>query len=186
MRQEKDNYKVAMSELRESIKPEHIPFLDQIDRYTGELRRQAGTLRSRIDELQGTVDSQRGKINDLARFQDKVASLEKQLASGKKEREQLAGEIQEVRQLMPEWQEIDDAKSAFVKVKAKCMNCGLHFVLCTVEPERHGAATIHCPECGQHRGYFMVWQEVPKEILICQLVPGHDQLVGVKLPKQAS
>ena len=86
MKKEKNDYQTAMSEFRESIKPEHGRFLDQIDRYTGELRRQAGTLRSRIDELQGTVDSQRGKINDLARFQDRVTSLEKQLASGKKSR----------------------------------------------------------------------------------------------------
>jgi hypothetical protein len=52
---------------------------------------------------------------------------------------------------------VNDA--TYTKIKAKCLNCSLHFVLCTWYPERHSAASLHCPECGQHSGEFLVWSE---------------------------
>ena len=45
------------------------------------------------------------------------------------------------------------------QIKAKCLDCGLHFVICTEHPDQHGAKTIYCPECGQHDGNYVVWHE---------------------------
>ena len=57
------------------------------------------------------------------------------------------------------------------QIKAKCLRCGLHFVICTWHPERHTADTITCPECGQKDGMYCVWEEkVPDPIFT--VVPG--------------
>lgn len=61
------------------------------------------------------------------------------------------------------------------RVKAKCMQCSLHFLLCTWSPEQHSASTLHCPECGQHAGNFMVWREQAPGYIF-ETVPGkHDE-----------
>jgi hypothetical protein len=49
--------------------------------------------------------------------------------------------------------------ATYYRVKAKCLVCSLHFVLCSWHPERHNAKSLHCPECGQHEGQFLTWQE---------------------------
>lgn len=49
--------------------------------------------------------------------------------------------------------------ASYTRVKAKCLHCSLHFVLCSWSPERHNAKSLYCPECGQHEGQFMVWTE---------------------------
>ena len=59
----------------------------------------------------------------------------------------------------------------FIQVRAKCMECGLHFTVHTWYPERHVGTTLYCPECGQHEQRFMTWvAEVEGEIF--QHVPG--------------
>jgi hypothetical protein len=47
----------------------------------------------------------------------------------------------------------------YTRIKAKCLDCTLHFTLCTWFPQRHHAGSLHCPECGQRRGHFLVWSE---------------------------
>jgi hypothetical protein len=64
-----------------------------------------------------------------------------------------------------------DSTPTYTRVKAKCLDCTLHFVLCTWHPERHSPLSLHCPECGQHRGRFLVWRE-PAVGSICAEVPG--------------
>ncbi len=59
----------------------------------------------------------------------------------------------------------------YTRVKAKCLACALHFVVCTLRPDRHTAASLYCPECGQHDGDFLVWRQ-PTEGFISQEVPG--------------
>jgi len=59
------------------------------------------------------------------------------------------------------------------RVKAKCLNCSLHFMLCTWKPARHCAASLFCPECGQHNGNFLVWREEVPSGVIYEEVPGH-------------
>ena len=60
-------------------------------------------------------------------------------------------------------------------VKAKCLACGLHFVLCTDRPTAHTRASLHCPECGQASGAFLVWLEEASGF-IWQQVPGNAEL----------
>ena len=62
--------------------------------------------------------------------------------------------------------------STYTRIKAKCLNCSLHFVLCSWHPERHTAASLFCPECGQHEGQFMLWTERVSGAVV-QEVPGN-------------
>ena len=66
---------------------------------------------------------------------------------------------------------MDEVKARHTQIKAKCLSCSLHFIVCTEDPKRHSAQTLHCPECGQHEGNFVVWQE-PSYQFIFQVVPG--------------
>ncbi len=61
---------------------------------------------------------------------------------------------------------------SYTRIKAKCLNCSLHFVLCSWYPQRHGASSLYCPECGQHEGQFMVWSELVQGA-VAQEVPGN-------------
>lgn len=65
------------------------------------------------------------------------------------------------------------------QIKVKCMNCGLHFIVCTHEPEKHGRLTMHCPECGQKKGKFIVWRENMKEPIF-RFVPGEAALTDIQ------
>lgn len=67
--------------------------------------------------------------------------------------------------------------SGHIQVKVKCLNCGLHFVICTYWPDRHKADQICCPECRKHEGSFLVWREDRSE-QIFQVVPGQAQAVN--------
>ena len=68
-----------------------------------------------------------------------------------------------------------------VQLKAKCRACSLHFIVCTWHPDLHTAATLHCPECGQHAGAFLTWSEAVAAP-ICTVVPGHAPLTADWLP----
>lgn len=35
----------------------------------------------------------------------------------------------------------------FTQLKAKCLVCSLHFIVCTEYPEQHNRDTLSCPEC---------------------------------------
>jgi transcription elongation factor Elf1 len=54
--------------------------------------------------------------------------------------------------------------------KCKCMNCSLHFVVCSWSAT-WGEKTIHCPECGQTN--VMKWKGVPQKEPIFTVVPGN-------------
>lgn len=69
---------------------------------------------------------------------------------------------------------ITDA-GTYVRLKAKCLTCNLHFVVCTEYPERHSHKTIYCPECGRRGGDFLTYAE-PVSGEIWQEVPGNAQL----------
>jgi len=75
---------------------------------------------------------------------------------------------------------VDDILSAnpsFTQVKAKCLNCSLHFIVCTDSPERHSAATLICPECAQCQGRFLLWYQRMFGFIF-QVVPGRQQSVA--------
>jgi hypothetical protein len=167
---DKSQFKQAMADLREAChgEQEELRLLSQVERYSGELRREKASLTRRIDELERTVaskDRQIESLKPLTRLHDQIAELEKNKAKLERERDDL-------RVVVKEWHEIDEDQSTFVKVKAKCMRCSLHFIVCTERPETHSARTLTCPECGQHKGSFFVWKETPAEQFICQSVPG--------------
>jgi hypothetical protein len=65
--------------------------------------------------------------------------------------------------------------ATYTRIKAKCLNCSLHFVLCSWYPERHSAKSLYCPECGQHQGQFIVWTERVSGSVV-QEVPGNATL----------
>jgi len=74
----------------------------------------------------------------------------------------------------------DDILSAnphYTAIKAKCMNCGLHFIVYSSEPERHSGETLYCPECGNHGGGFLTWYQKIFGFIF-QMVPGSGQSVG--------
>ncbi len=167
---DKTQFKQAMADLREACQggKDELLLLSQVERFSGELRREKASLSRRIDELERTVASKDGQIESLkplTRLHDQIAELEKGKAKLEKERDDL-------RVVVKEWHEIDEDQSTFVKVKAKCMRCSLHFVVCTHRPEDHSARTLTCPECGQRKGQFLVWKETPAEMFIFQSVPG--------------
>lgn len=60
----------------------------------------------------------------------------------------------------------------YTRVKCKCLNCTLHFVVCTWQSEHYKAGNLYCPGCGQHEGHFAVWVE-QVEGQISQEVPGN-------------
>lgn len=62
--------------------------------------------------------------------------------------------------------------ASYMRIKAKCLACSVHFVVCSWHPDRHNAKTLYCPECGQHEGHFMVWTERVSGA-IAQEVPGN-------------
>jgi DNA-directed RNA polymerase subunit RPC12/RpoP len=59
-------------------------------------------------------------------------------------------------------------------IKAKCMNCGLHFAAYSWE---ESWKPRFCPECGSKRP-FMIWQEQSPEFIFWH-VPGQAELVGM-------
>ena len=64
---------------------------------------------------------------------------------------------------------------AYTQLRIKCLECGLHFVVCTWNTEGHGASTLYCPKCGQHGGRYLIWStEVDEQIF--ELVPGDAEL----------
>lgn len=65
------------------------------------------------------------------------------------------------------------------QIKVKCMECSLHFTVFTWTPKNHNCRTLHCPECGQHNGHFIIWHE-PGRGFICQNVPGKAQIVQMQ------
>ena len=81
--------------------------------------------------------------------------------------------------------EIAKTTANFTIKKIKCLQCQLHFMICTWEGDRHNASNIFCPECGQHQGHFIIW--VQKQLgFIFQQVPGRAAVYDFKLPHMTS
>lgn len=59
----------------------------------------------------------------------------------------------------------------YMQKKVKCLDCSLHFTIHSWKPEGHKAKDLHCPECGQSRGHFIVWAQ-QKFGFIFDEVPG--------------
>ena len=72
-----------------------------------------------------------------------------------------------------------ETTATYTQLRVKCMDCGLHFVICTDYPDwwqkkvtgRQRQTPMYCPECGQHLGKFVIWQ-AEVQGFIFQAVPG--------------
>lgn len=69
-------------------------------------------------------------------------------------------------------QELVKTTAKFVEKKVKCLCCSLHFTIHSWNPDGHRAKDLHCPECGQSDGAFIVWSQW-KFGFIFQQVPGN-------------
>ena len=47
----------------------------------------------------------------------------------------------------------------FIEKKVKCLSCGLHFSIYSWYADAHYACSLHCPECGQSEGHFIIWAQ---------------------------
>ena len=61
----------------------------------------------------------------------------------------------------------DSAKTVVYSVK--CMKCGLHFNVYTWYPDKHSRMSMHCPECGQNDGKFILWKSEIDEPIFTQV-----------------
>ncbi len=69
-------------------------------------------------------------------------------------------------------QKLVKTTAKYIEKKVKCMKCRLHFTIFSWNPAGHRADTLHCPECGQSEGVFVVWAQ-QKFGFIFQAVPGN-------------
>jgi len=63
----------------------------------------------------------------------------------------------------------------FIEKKVKCLKCSLHFTIHSWNADLHHAKDLHCPECGQSEGVFVVWAQ-QRFGFIFQQVPGNASL----------
>ena len=185
MKKTKEAYRQALNQIRKilgepgisaSLQREGAQALDQIDRFAGELRRDVANFHRKYADLQEQVTSRTNQLNVASAA---IAHAKKDACKLKEEREQLERHCSELqaeinRNLLPDL-------GVFTMVKAKCLACGLHFTLCTEDPLQHTVDTLHCPECGQHDGHHLVWQE-PGRGFIFQNVPGKATRAEVERP----
>ena len=83
--------------------------------------------------------------------------------------------------------------ATYTQLRSKCMDCGLHFVICTDYPDwwqkkvtggpggrprRQRQTPMYCPECGQHLGKFLLWK-AEVEGFIFQAVPGDAEIDSI-------
>ncbi|NRR05928.1 HNH endonuclease [Brevibacillus sp. RS1.1] len=71
--------------------------------------------------------------------------------------------------------ELVQTTSTYTQKKIKCLNCSLHFIICTWDKDKHDSSSISCPECGQGKGLFLIWTQ-QKFGFIFQDVPGNAML----------
>lgn len=69
-------------------------------------------------------------------------------------------------------QKLVKTTAKYIEKKVKCMKCSLHFTIYSWDPIGHRADDLHCPECGQSEGLFLVWAQ-QKFGFIFQQVPGN-------------
>ena len=181
MKKTKEAYRQAVNQIHQilgepgisaSLQREGVQALDQIDRFVGELRRDVATLHRQHDR---PTRASHNPQESTERGNAALAHAKKEACKFKEEREQWERHCSEL-QTEIERNTLPDL-GIFTLVKVKCLACGLHFIVCTEYPDQHTIHTLHCPECGQHDGHYLVWQE-PGRGFIFQHVPGKAARVG--------
>lgn len=72
-------------------------------------------------------------------------------------------------------QKLVKTTAKYIEKKVKCMKCGLHFTIFSWNAALHRASTLHCPECGQSEGLFLVWAQLQFGFIF-QKVPGNSSM----------
>jgi DNA repair exonuclease SbcCD ATPase subunit len=185
-----DQYEEALERLKEIGAEAGLeglePLLRSIDRFNGELRRKNAAARATAEQFEAQVREMQARLAERKGLAMEVETLAAKNRVLKKEngrlRDSLAGlEGQLAEQAQRVFKNADDmvaGASTFTKVKAKCLVCGLHFIVCTWSPDDHTAASLRCPECGQRSGRYIVWKE-PGPGFIFQHVPGGAKLTEI-------
>ena len=76
----------------------------------------------------------------------------------------------------PDYDAYPQVEDGYLQVKVKCLECSLHFILCSHFLNLHTTRNIGCPECGQRNGRFLIWHETAAGFIF-QAVPGNASLV---------
>ncbi len=144
---------------------------DTVERFAGELRRQSSVLKREIETTRNDLAEMKRRVNQGA---SELATQDQRAEEQRKEFEQSLREAFKPGIRLPSGARTD---AKFAVIKAKCLACSLHFLLPTWDPERHTNDTLHCPECGQHDGAFLVWRDEVHGFIF-ELVPGRSQFIG--------
>lgn len=173
----KENYKKAvrsladiLSEVRSDGGAHPKRHLDDIHRYCGELRRKVTLLSDEVAQLQGVVkrlESLPCKVEQLERTKSELENSKKLLSSQKDQLERRVQEVESLIQVNGRYSDVED----HTQIKVKCLECALHFTIFSWYPDRHNCGSIHCPECGQHDGQYLIWHEDGNGFIF-QNVPG--------------
>jgi hypothetical protein len=145
--------------------------LETVERFAGSLRREKSALKRENETYR----------NHLATLKERIGKEKSELASlDRRKREQRSEYERLLMQAYEEGIRLPGAKvpgAEFSVIKAKCLACSLHFLVCTDSPERHSSETLYCPECGQHDGGFLVWSDKVNGFIF-ELVPGRSEPTG--------
>jgi hypothetical protein len=159
--------------------------LKDINLHVGELRRDKAALNARVEGLEGEVKALRRELEHYGAMPGELETARSRALNLERRNTALEVRLREgeamVEALEARLRDCEAATvtgaSTFTLVKVKCLACGLHFSLCTWAPERHDLDSLHCPECGQHGGRFVIWAE-PGPGFIWQHVPGKAPFVA--------
>jgi hypothetical protein len=194
---DKNQYRMALKQIEQRLRDaghsgEVAQLLRPVDRFTGELRRTNASLKRQLESTDVELQGAKRQLQTFVGLPERLEELERacnRLEIRRQEYEKLNVELRSrVDQLTEKLTRSGSLhladESFFTLVKVKCLECQLHFTLCTWEPDRHTARTIHCPECGQHRGHYMVWRESGLGFIF-QHVPGRASLEEIKLVSES-
>jgi predicted nuclease with TOPRIM domain len=172
--------KVLTSGLPAESRREAEASLNTIDRFSGELRRKLAMLEKDAETSANDVNSFRSTnanlASEIAKLDAKVVQVRQEnarkLAEAQEEHERRLTEARRPGINLPSAKDTD---AAFVVVKAKCLACSLHFLVASWEPDKHDGSTLHCPECGQNGGAFLVWKDTVRGFIF-ELIGGSSPL----------
>ena len=175
---DKERFRAAIETLRNATKAlpveQRSPAINAantVERFAGELRRQSSVLKREIETNRNDLAEMKRRVNQAT---SELAKHDQRAEEQRKEFEQSLRDANRPGIRLPS---AATSEASFTVIKAKCLACSLHFLIPTWHPERHTNETLHCPECGQQQGAFLVWQDEVHGFIF-ELVPGSSQFIG--------
>jgi hypothetical protein len=174
----KEEFSAAIKQVRSAtgvLPPEGRKITDDalkvVERFAGSLRRERSALKQQNETQFSALAELKGRVR---RGEAEIARLERAASEQQADFERLLRRTSVPGIRLPGGERSD---ASFFILKAQCLACSLHFLLCTKSPESHSGETLHCPECGQHDGTFLTWIDEVKGFIF-ELVPGRSVLIG--------